>query len=98
MELYLTAQVKTETKSVKGQVVPVWTDSFKFFASQSDVMVSESLVAKMTVAPVTVVFSTWDRPDFTRKLRIFDGTDHYLITEIVRNKIYMHITCNRIDD
>ena len=98
MDLYLTAQVKTETKSVKGQVVAVWADSFKFFASHSDTKIAESLVAKMTVAPVTVVFSTWYRPDITRKLRIYDGTDHYLVTEITRNKIYMDITCNRIEE
>ena len=98
MDVYLTAQVKTETKSAKGQVVATWTDSFGFYAKQSDIKTTESFVAQMTVAPSTVVFSTWYRDDLTRKNRIFDGDDYYLIVETVKNFTYMDIRCQRIDE
>ena len=98
LEKYLTAQVKTESKSKSGQVVAVWSDAFNFYAKQSDIKTTETFVAQMTIAPSVVVFSTWFRSDLTRKNRIYDDGVYYQIIEVVKNKIYMDLYCHRIDE
>ena len=98
MDVYLTAQVKTETKTAKGQIVQTWTDSFCFYAKMTDIKTIENFVAQMTVSPSNVTYSTWYRNDLTRKNRIFDGDDYYQIIETSKNFVYINILCQRIDD
>lgn len=98
MDRYLTAQTKTEAKSSKGQMVPTWTDSFSFFATQNDNVVTESFSTLQFVAPVTTTFSTHYRVDLLRTMRLKLDGEYWNITNIARDRIYMKIECQRIDD
>ena len=98
MDRYITAQVKTETKSAKGQVVASWVDSFSFFASQDDTVTRETLSAIVTVSPVTTSFSTHYRSDLTRQMRLKSEGDIWMINSIIRDRFYIKIECQRMDD
>lgn len=98
MDRYLMAQSKTETKSPKGQQIATWTDSFNFFAKQSDEAVSESFSTLLTIAPVTTTFSTHFRADLNRTMRIVQGADIWNIINISYDRLFMKIECQRMDD
>jgi SPP1 family predicted phage head-tail adaptor len=98
MDRYITAQVKTESKSAKGQVIATWVDVFSFFASQDDAVVRESLSAIATIAPVSTSFSTHYRSDITRQMRLKCEGEIWMITSIIRDRFYMKIDCQRMDD
>ncbi len=98
MDRYLIAQTKTETKSSKGQIVPLWVDSFSFFATQNDNVVSETFSTVQFVAPVSTTFLTHFRPDLLRTMRLKLDTDYWNIINIARDRIYMKIECIRMDE
>jgi len=98
MDRYLVAQSKTETKSLKGGMIPVWVDSFPFFAAQSDDIVAETFSTIATIAPVTTTFITHFRADLNRKMRIKQDDDIWNIVTIARDGITMKIGCNRMEE
>lgn len=98
MDRYLVVQSKTETKSAKGQVIPVWTDSFPIYASQTDDIVSESFSKLGFVAPVTTTFSTHFRADLDRTKRLKIDGDYWNIISVARDRIYMKLECQRFDE
>lgn len=98
MDRYLIAQVDTVTKSPGGQIKHTWTDSFPFWAEQSDDIVSENITEIATVATVTTIFITHYRPDLVRTMRIKQDSDFWLITNIQKDRITMKISCERLDE
>ena len=98
MGRYVIAQSKDESKSTKGQIVQSWTDTFGFFASVSDKVISESFAVTGFTATGSIIFTTHYRDDLNRKMRIVYEGENYNIISVTRLGIsYMKLTCQRID-
>lgn len=98
MRHFLVALAGTEVKGDRGQKSITWTPAFAFYAAKSSTEVNEQFSSPLTTATETVTFSTWNRKDITRSLRISDGTDIWNILTISHDLTSMQLKCRRIEN